>query len=114
LDACLPLDAGDIFQGTPYFGYGGRARILKLMSMMKYDLSTIGNHDFDNGIEGLYAQMPHAKFEYITIMILKYRNGWHSKTLQGFLIKKGIKIGVFDIGIQLDGLVDSVQKKQCK
>jgi 5'-nucleotidase len=34
------------------------------MSMMQYDASTIGNHDFDNGVEGLYAQMPHAKFEF--------------------------------------------------
>jgi 5'-nucleotidase len=36
------------------------------MSMMQYDASTIGNHDFDNGISGLYAQMPHAKFEFLS------------------------------------------------
>jgi 5'-nucleotidase len=36
------------------------------MSMMQYDASTIGNHDFDNGVEGLYAQMPHAKFEFLS------------------------------------------------
>ena len=56
----LLLDAGDIFQGTPYFNYYGGELEFKLMSIMQYDASTIGNHDFDNGVEGLYAQMPHA------------------------------------------------------
>ena len=60
----LLFDAGDIFQGTPYFNlYGGELEF-KLMSMLKYDAATIGNHDFDNGIEGLYAQLPHAKFDF--------------------------------------------------
>ena len=58
----LVLDAGDVFQGTPYFNYYGGELEFKLMSMMQYDASTIGNHDFDNGIDGLRAQMPHATF----------------------------------------------------
>jgi 5'-nucleotidase len=58
----LLLDAGDIFQGTPYFNYYGGELEFKL-SMMQYDASTI---DFDNGVEGLYAQMPHAKFEFLS------------------------------------------------
>ena len=52
----LLLDAGDIFQGTPYFNYYGGELEFKLMSMMQYDLATMGNHDFDNGIDGFYAQ----------------------------------------------------------
>jgi 5'-nucleotidase len=68
----LLLDAGDIFQGTPYFNYYGGELEFKLMSMMQYDASTIGNHDFDNGVEGLYAQMPHANLNsYRPIMTLK-------------------------------------------
>jgi 5'-nucleotidase len=59
----LLLDAGDIFQGTPYFYYGGELEF-KLMSMMQYDASTIGNHDFDNG--GRPIQLPHAKFEFLS------------------------------------------------
>ena len=51
----LLLDAGDIFQGTPYFNFYGGELEFKLMSMLKYDVATIGNHDFDNGINGLYA-----------------------------------------------------------
>ena len=62
----LLLDAGDIFQGTPYFNYYGGELEFKLMSMLNYDLATIGNHDFDNSIDGLYAQLPHAKFEFVS------------------------------------------------
>ena len=43
----LLLDAGDIFQGTPYFNMFGGEIEFKLMSAMKYDAATIGNHDFD-------------------------------------------------------------------
>lgn len=61
----LLLDAGDIFQGTPYFNvYGGELE-MKLMSQMGYDAATIGNHDFDAGIDGLYKQLPNANFSLI-------------------------------------------------
>ena len=62
----LLLDAGDVFQGTPYFNYYGGELEFKLMSMMRYDLATMGNHDFDNGIDGFYAQLPHADFDFVT------------------------------------------------
>jgi 5'-nucleotidase len=55
-----------IFSGNSYFNYYGGELEFKLMSMMQYDASTIGNHDFDNGVEGLYAQLPHAKFEFLS------------------------------------------------
>ncbi|MEO5775868.1 MAG: metallophosphatase [Flavobacterium sp.] len=109
----LLLDAGDIFQGTPYFNYYGGELEFKLMSMMKYDLATIGNHDFDNGIEGLYNQLPNASFEFVnanydfknTVM-----NG-HVKPYKIFL-KDGIKVGVFGIGVELAGLVDKKNYKE--
>ncbi|WP_339754019.1 metallophosphatase [uncultured Winogradskyella sp.] len=103
----LLLDAGDIFQGTPYFNYYGGELEFKLMSMLKYDLATIGNHDFDNGIDGLYAQMPHAKFDFVSANY-DFSNtvmDTHVKPYKVF-IKDGIKIGVFGLGIQLDGLVN--------
>ena len=56
----LLLDAGDIFQGTPYFNFYGGELEFKLMSEMQYDAATIGNHDFDNGLDGIYKQLPHA------------------------------------------------------
>ncbi len=111
----LLLDAGDIFQGTPYFNYYGGELEFKLMSMLKYDAATIGNHDFDNSIDGLYAQLRHAKFKFLsanydfsnTIM------DTHVKPYQVF-IKDGIKIGVFGLGIQLEGLVDPNMFKDTK
>ena len=47
----LLLDAGDIFQGTPYFNFYGGELEFKLMSKLKYDAATIGNHDFDNSVD---------------------------------------------------------------
>lgn len=111
----LLFDAGDIFQGTPYFNYYGGELEFKLMSMLKYDLATIGNHDFDNGIEGLYAQLPHAKFDFIsanydfsnTIM------DTHCNPYKTFT-RDGIKIGVFGLGIELEALVDKKHYKETK
>lgn len=103
----LLLDAGDIFQGTPYFNYFGGELEFKLMSMLKYDLATIGNHDFDNGIGGLYAQLPNAKFDFVSANY-DFKNtvlNTHIKPYKTFN-KAGIKIGIFGLGIQLEGLVD--------
>ncbi len=61
----LLLDSGDIFQGTPYFNFFGGKLEFELMSQMKYDAVTLGNHDFDNGIDGLVRQMPFASFPFI-------------------------------------------------
>ncbi|MBF7091502.1 metallophosphatase [Flavobacterium sp. ALJ2] len=109
----LLLDAGDIFQGTPYFNYYGGELEFKLMSMMKYDASTIGNHDFDNGVDGLYAQMPHAKFEFISSNY-DFKNTVMDGLVKPYKIfnKDGIKIGVFGLGIQLEGLVDKLMYKE--
>jgi len=109
----LLLDAGDIFQGTPYFNYYGGELEFKLMSMLKYDLATIGNHDFDNGIEGLYEQMPNASFEFVSANY-DFSNtvmDTHVKPYKTF-IKEGVKIGVFGLGIELNGLVIKKQYKE--
>lgn len=111
----LLLDAGDIFQGTPYFNYYGGELEFKLMSKLKYDAATIGNHDFDNGVAGLYAQLPHAEFPFITANY-DFSNtvmDTHTKPYKVF-IKDGIKIGVFGLGIKLVGLVDPAMYKETK
>ena len=102
----LLLDAGDIFQGTPYFNYYGGELEFKLMSMMGYDAATIGNHDFDNGIEGLLAQMPHAEFPFVSANY-HFENTALEGLIKPYQIfeKGGIKIGVFGLGIELQGLV---------
>lgn len=109
----LLLDAGDIFQGTPYFNYYGGELEFKLMSMMKYDLATIGNHDFDNGVDGLTAQMPHATFEFVSANY-DFKNTSMNGFVKPYKIfnKNGIKIGVFGIGIEFAGLVDKKMYKE--
>lgn len=102
----LLFDAGDIFQGTPYFNFYGGELEFKLMSMLNYDLATIGNHDFDNGIDGLYAQLPHANFEFVSANY-DFTNtvmDTHVKPYKIF-VRDGIKIGVFGLGIELQRLV---------
>ncbi|MCC5921208.1 MAG: metallophosphatase [Cyclobacteriaceae bacterium] len=104
----LLLDAGDIFQGTPYFNlYGGELE-LKAMSKMGYDASTLGNHEFDNGLVGIKEQLPHANFPFIcsnydfSDTLLKGQFPSHK------IFNKGnFKVGVFGLGIELAGLVDT-------
>lgn len=102
----LLFDAGDIFQGTPYFNYYGGELEIKLMSMLKYDAATIGNHDFDNGIAGLYKQLPHAKFKFVSANydLTNTILDTHVKPYEIF-VKDSVRIGVFGLGIALEGLV---------
>ena len=109
----LLLDAGDIFQGTPYFNYYGGELEFKLMSMMQYDLATMGNHDFDNGIDGFYAQLSHAEFEFVSANY-DFKNTVLNEIVKPYKIfnKDGIKIGIFGLGVELDGLVDKKLYKE--
>ena len=111
----LLLDAGDVFQGTPYFNLYGGEIDFKLMSLMQYDACTIGNHDFDNGIDGLNKMLVHANFPF-----LNANYDFSDTVLKGKIKpyktfnKAGIKIGVFGIGVELDGLVDKKLYKKTK
>ncbi len=109
----LLFDAGDIFQGTPYFNYFGGEIEFKMMSKLGYDASTIGNHDFDNGITGLEKQLPHARFDFL-IANYDFKNTIMDGRTKPYKIfnKGGIKIGVFGLGIELDGLVDPANFKE--
>jgi 5'-nucleotidase len=103
----LLLDAGDIFQGTPYFNiYKGEPEI-KAMSSMGYDAATVGNHDFDAGLENLATQLNrHATFPMI-ICNYDFNNTPMEGRYQPYKIfKKGdLKIGVLGVGIELQGIV---------
>jgi 5'-nucleotidase len=102
----LLLDSGDIWQGTPYFNlYGGEVEF-KLMSEMKYDASTLGNHDFDKGIDGFVKQLPHAAFPFLNCNYDFTDTAMEGKILPHKIFSvEGIKIGVFGVGIELKGLV---------
>ena len=102
----LLFDAGDIYQGTPYFNFFKGELEIKLMSEMGYTAATIGNHEFDNGLEGILRNLPHANFPFIS------SNYDFSDTILNGKIApykvfevENIKVGVFGLGIELKGLV---------
>jgi len=105
----LLLDAGDMFQGTPYFNYFKGNLIVKVMGKMGYDAGTIGNHEFDNGLGDILSALKYANFPLVssnydfsdTVL------GGHVKT-QLILEKGGIKVGIYGLGIELNGLVGTL------
>lgn len=102
----LLLDAGDIFQGTPYFNiYKGEPEI-KAMTAMGYDAATMGNHDFDGGIDNFANQLQHARFP---ILLCNYDftgTPMEHKYQPYQVFRKGkLRIGVTGVGIELKGLV---------
>lgn len=102
----LLLDAGDIFQGTPYFNLFDGAPEFKTMSMLQYDAATMGNHEFDTGLEGFLKQLPNANFPFITSNYNFEDTILKGKTQPYKIIRKGtIKIGIIGLGVHLNGLV---------
>jgi 5'-nucleotidase len=102
----LLLDSGDIWQGTPYFNFFEGELEYKLMTQMKYDAATLGNHDFDIGLEGLQKQLPLAGFPFLTANY-DFSNTILQGRFQPYKVfeKQGIRVGIFGLGIELDGLV---------
>lgn len=104
----LLLDSGDMFQGTPYFNYYKGELILKVMSEMQYDATTLGNHEFDNGLEALGAAMDYAKFPFVNSNYDFSQTKLYDRFNRYVVFRKnGIKIGVYGLGIELDGLVNT-------
>lgn len=105
-DNILLVDAGDMFQGTPYFNFYKGELIMKVMTKMGYEASTIGNHEFDNGLEGIEQSLKYAGFPLIcsnydfsqTILrnrFPKYR----------IFNKNGVRVGLYGLGVEMAGLV---------
>lgn len=102
----LLLDSGDIFQGTPYFNFFRGEIEFRAMSRMRYDVATIGNHDFDNGVEGLVEMLPHADFQFVSANydvsdspLAPHVRPWTVREVGG------IRVGIFGLGIAFEGLV---------
>ena len=103
----LLLDAGDVFQGTPYFNRFNGHLELQLMQAMGYDAMTMGNHDFDIGISGFEdAFRKNASFP-IICSNYDFSNTSMADLVKSYHIfeKNEIRIGVFGLGIELKGLV---------
>lgn len=111
----LIFDAGDAFQGTPYFNFYGGELEYKVMSKLGYHASTIGNHEFDNGIDNIAAQLEHADFD-----LINSNYDLTDTSLNGLVEKHQIykvgqfKIGVFGLGIEMEGLVSKDLYKEAK
>jgi 5'-nucleotidase len=105
-DNVLLLDAGDMFQGTPYFNFYKGELMIKLMSEVGYDAGTIGNHEFDNGLEGIANVLPKAKFPIVNANY-DFSETILRDTFKPYTIvnKAGLKVGIYGIGIELHGLV---------
>ncbi len=58
----LLVDAGDHIQGTAYGSMDKGKTIINLMNAAGYDLATLGNHEFDYGMEGAMNAIQWAKF----------------------------------------------------
>ncbi len=102
----LLLDAGDMFQGTPYYNlYKGKAEI-EMMNLLDYDAGTIGNHDFDNGIEALAENLKRANFPLVNCNYDFKNTPLHRIVPPYKIIRRGgLKIGILGVGIELNGLV---------
>ena len=102
----LLVDAGDFSQGTPYFNlYHGRVEV-DAMNRMGYDAVTLGNHEFDNGVDTLAAVLKDAKFA-----VVSANYDVQGTALEGIvkpyviLRRGGMKIGLFGLGVNPQGLV---------
>ena len=102
----IVLDAGDFSQGTPYYNfYHGRVE-MDAMNRMQYDAITLGNHEFDYGVDTLAAVLQLAHFP---IVCANY--DVTGTPLEGLVVpytvikRSGLRIGVFGIGVNPKGLI---------
>ena len=103
----LLFDAGDMFQGTPYFNVFDGQVELELMSKLGYDAGTFGNHEFDNGLPGILKHFDKAQFPFITSNYDFAHTILENKTKEYVVFERdGIKVGVFGLCIDVTGLVD--------
>ncbi|MDD6516471.1 MAG: metallophosphatase [Prevotella sp.] len=103
----LLFDSGDFSQGSPYYTLFKGDVESGLMNLMHYDAGTIGNHEFDFGLENMARVFRSLNFP-IVCSNYKFHEFDLDRIVKPYVIlrRKGIKIGVFGLGPQLDGLVD--------
>ena len=102
----LMVDAGDVFQGTPYFNFYKGEVEYKSMSLIGYDVVTLGNHDFDNGVEALAAAMKFAKFDFVSTNYDVRGTGLESRVKPYAIRTFGdVRVGLFGMGVSPDNLI---------
>lgn len=102
----LLFDSGDFMQGTPYFNFfNGRIEI-DAMNKMQYDAGTLGNHEFDNGMDTLATILRAAKFPVVCSNYV-FDNTPLKGMCEPYLIvrKGGLKIGILGLGVDPESLI---------
>lgn len=102
----LMIDAGDVFQGTPYFNFYKGEVEYKSMSLIGYDVVTLGNHDFDNGVDALAAAMKFANFDFVSCNYDVSGTPLASR-VKPYVVRVvgAVRIGLFGMGIRPDNLI---------
>ena len=102
----LLVDAGDYSQGTPYFNfYNGRIEI-DAMNRMKYDAGTLGNHEFDNGIDTLAAVLKNARFPMLSSNYNVANTALNGLTKQYLVLERGgLRIGILALNVNPESLI---------
>ena len=102
----LMIDAGDVFQGTPYFNFYKGEVEYKAMSLIGYDVVTLGNHDFDNGIAALASAMKFATFDFVSTNYDVRGTALESR-VKPYAVRTlaNIRVGLFGLGISPDNLI---------
>lgn len=102
------LDAGDFLQGTPYFNlFKGEAEV-EAMNLMRYDAATLGNHEFDYGLDVLESVVRKARFP-IVCSNYDFSQTQLANLIKPYLVihKEGVRIGIIGLGVQPQGLIAS-------
>ncbi len=102
----LLIDGGDVFQGTPYFNFYRGEVEYKAMSLIGYDVVTLGNHDFDNGVNALAAAMKFANFEFVSANYDVHGTAIENR-VKPYVVRtlSGVRIGLFGLGISPTNLI---------
>jgi 5'-nucleotidase len=102
----LLIDAGDVLQGTPYFNYYRGEVEYKAMSAIGYDASTLGNHEFDNGVDALAAALKFANFDIVSANYEVKGTALEGR-VKPYVVKVvgGIRVGLFGLGISPTALI---------
>jgi 5'-nucleotidase len=102
----LVIDAGDVFQGTPYFNFYKGEVEYKAMSLIGYDVVTLGNHEFDNGVDALVAAMKFANFDFVSTNYDVTGTPLQSR-VKPYVVRVlgGVRIGLFGMGVSPIGLI---------
>jgi 5'-nucleotidase len=102
----LVIDAGDAFQGTPYFNFYKGEVEYKAMSAIGYDVGTLGNHEFDNGVAALAQALKFATFDIVSANYNVTGTPLEGKIKQ-YVIRElgGVRIGMFGLGVSPVALI---------